>query len=546
MTRRLLAILPVALSLWLVGCGVPGPDSPADSFELDFSGIDPNSADGVIVFMVDGLNPTIFEQMLAAGELPAIERHFISRGLYAPRAVVNLPSVTLANQTSLVTGCWPGHHGVTGITWFDRNRLLYRNYATIAQKNTLDGDYLAPTIFERLPDRTTFSLFYQAHRGATKFVENWISAGPPFYFGWHGFVDRITLNRFDMVADVARARNEWPAVTFVYQLYPDMAGYDHGLGEQYREAIRHVDTQLGRVLADLGRAGLLEKLHLVLVADHGFVPVERHFNVDDFLACQLGLAVGRERHWEKTPFERRLEIYQPHQAVTYGSGDRYWAICLRKPIRQGGRCVGFAPWPRRPGVDDLRSYPIGDRRVDLVAELLATPAVDAVAYAAGADTARVATAGGVVEFAQPDGRGGAISYRVLEGRDPLGYAAAGAGDLLNGRAWPIDRWLSGTLDAPYPAIAPQMVAYFRAPRAGDLALFASAGWDFGPDHRAGHGGLDPEEMLAPMIIAGPGIEPRRIRDATTADLTPTILDILGRDVPEDCDGRSLLALPSDE
>ena len=239
----LLATLGLVL-LTATGCGTPGPDGPVDSFGHDFSLPQDAERSGAILLLVDGLNGSQFQEMLEAGELPAFQKYFVDRGLYAPRAVANTPSVTLTNLTSVVTGRFAGHHGIIGINWFDRNRLIWRNYETIAQKNTLDGDYTAATIYEQFPDRTTFSVFYQAHRGATKFIENWTSAGPPFYFGWYEFVDRISLFRLNIVADVARQRNEWPAVTVVYTLAPDFTAYENGqTSDAYRHAILHADRK---------------------------------------------------------------------------------------------------------------------------------------------------------------------------------------------------------------------------------------------------------------------------------------------------------------
>ena len=206
--RRGTLLASIAILCLLAGCGTPAADGPADTYGLDFTMPPDSELSGAVVFLLDGLNATVFEEMLDAGELPAIEKYFVRRGLYAPRAVANIPSVTLANLTSIVTGQFCGHHGIVGINWFDRNRLLWRNYETIAQKNTLDGDYVSSTIYEQFPDRTTFSVFYQAHRGATKFIENWMSASAPFYFGWYEFVDRLTLFRFNIIANVARERRE--------------------------------------------------------------------------------------------------------------------------------------------------------------------------------------------------------------------------------------------------------------------------------------------------------------------------------------------------
>ena len=535
--RRVSPAALVVVALLLGGCRIPSPNGPADSFQLDFSMPTGSEVRGAVIFVVDGLNARIFEEMLDAGELPATRKYFADRGLYAPRAVANTPSVTMANLTSLVTGQWPGHHGVVGINWFDRNRLIWRDYETIAQKNTLDGDYAAANLYEQFPQETTVSAFFQAHRGATKFLENRISSGPPFLFGRYEFVDRVTLHRLHVMAEIARSRGRFPAVTICYLLAPDFRAYAHGVeSRRYRDAIRHTDRQIGRVLGDLRQAGLLEKLLIVLTSDHGMGEVRKHFDMERFLGKTVGLRCAPGRLWEKTPFEKRLAHYQKYPCVVYGSGDGYWALCLRRPVDRTGKVVGFRPWPQRPTADDLRAYPVGAVAVDLPALLAAREAVDAVAYRLAADRVCVHRAAGRVEFHQPRGRGGPITYRVLEGDDPLGWADAAP----QGRPMTPREWLEATAATNYPDLPAQILAYFRARRAGDMAVFAAPGWDFRNSNRAGHGGLRPQDMHVPLLLAGPGVPKGRPGAARTVDLMPTLLRLLGRRIPAGLDGRSLV------
>ena len=555
---RAACLVWAVLLLCAAGCGVPKETGPANTFGLDLrlpaavskpgaAGLEPHDAAagptprGAVVFFVDGLNARIFEEMLTAGELPAIRKYFLDRGAYCPRAVANTPSVTLANEPSFVTGRLPGHHGITGVNWFDRNRLIWRNYETIAQKNTLDGDHVAPTIYEYLHDATTFSLFFQAHRGATKFVENRLSAAPLFFFGWYESVDRLSLYRFHVVAEVARAQRRWPAFVIAYMLAPDFRGYGFGVrSERYRRAIRHTDFQIGRVLGDFERAGLLDKLVFVLTSDHGLGEVQRHFPLERFCREEVGLKVAAKRLWERTPFEARLAYYSRYPVVLYGSGDRYWAICLRKPLRRSGAAATCEPWVVRPDAADLRSYPAADGEVDLPAVLARQEAVDVVAYAAGPDRVRVRGKAGEVEFSQPAGRGGSIACAVIDGADPLGWRGKVAPAALAGRPLTGRQWLRETIDTDYPDLPEQIVAYFRAHRAADLAVFAAPGWDLSTTHRAGHGGLRPADMFVPLLLAGPGVPKGRIEAARTVDVVPTVLKLLGRPVPPDLDGRALL------
>ncbi|MFA6132889.1 MAG: alkaline phosphatase family protein [Phycisphaerae bacterium] len=523
------------------GCGVPAAQGKADSFGVDFS-LPPQSVQkGAIVFFVDGVDTETFQQMLAAGQLPAIQKYFVDRGLYAPHAIANIPSVTLANETSVVTGLFPGHHNITGVNWFDRNQLIWRDYDTIAQKNELDSDYRAANLYEQFPDALTFSLFFQPHRGTTKFYENWTSAGPPFFFGWYEFVDRISLHRLGAAMDIAREYHQFPAVTFVYLLAPDMRAYQCGVSSpQYREALLHSDRQIGRVLGDLDRAGELDKVVIALVSDHGMSDVTRHFEFKEFLREQIGLAVNDKEWAEDIPFERRLADHRKITVVSYGSGDRYFALCMRKPLLKASQPAGWEPWPVRPSAEDLRKYPARDGGVDLPDRLVRQEAIDSVAYQTDTDCIRVIRKNGLVEFRQDGGRGKPITFRAISGTDVLGWSGKVPAELLAGQPATPRQWLEATAGTAYPDLPAQILAYFRSPRAGDLVAFAAPGWDFNRTHRAGHGGTFPQDMYVPMLLAGPGVPHTQQTIARTVDLMPTLLELLGRPVPPGLDGQSLI------
>ena len=556
--NHLLFTLVLVIVVSVCGCGVPAPGGRIDSFGLDFSLPSDARVSGAIIFVIDGVNAEYFEQMLTGGELPAIKKYFADRGLYAPRTVANIPSVTLANLTSIITGKFCGHHGIVGINFFDRNRCIWRNYETIAQKNTLDGDYTSGTLFEQFPDRTTFSIFFQPHRGSTKFIENWTSAGPPFYFGWYEFVDRLTLFRFNIVADVARRRREWPAITVAYLLASDFRAYNDGFSsDQYRESLLHADRQIGRVCGDLERDGLLEKLHLAIVSDHGHEDIVNHFPLEKFLREEVGLKIAHKRFWEETAFEKRLEYYRRFSAVVYGSGDKYVGICLRRPADPYEELNPFASWTLRPSVANLKDYLVfGPRswvdqlflndawgplesRKDLLSILTKLPAVDALAYAPAPDRVRVRTKAGEVEFRQDAGAGGAISYHVISGDDSLGWGDKVPKEALDGKAMDPREWLAATLDTDFPDLPAQILAHFRSRYSADIAVFAAPAWDFFNTHRAGHGGLRPNDMFVPLLLAGPGVPVARVEVARTVDLAPTLLHLLGKDIPQGLDGEVL-------
>src|SRR5690606_37447601 len=71
-------------------------------------------------FLWDGTNANVLYDMLAAGEAPNLARLLDAGTGLAHGAMASLPSVTLANHTTILTGAHPGHHGVLHNAWYDR------------------------------------------------------------------------------------------------------------------------------------------------------------------------------------------------------------------------------------------------------------------------------------------------------------------------------------------------------------------------------------------------------------------------------------------
>ncbi|HXQ58899.1 MAG TPA: alkaline phosphatase family protein, partial [Acidimicrobiales bacterium] len=74
----------------------------------------------VVAILLDGCNPNRLYHMAASGEAPNVARLLALGTGFRHGAMASLPTVTLANHTSLLTGCHPGHHGVLHNAWYDR------------------------------------------------------------------------------------------------------------------------------------------------------------------------------------------------------------------------------------------------------------------------------------------------------------------------------------------------------------------------------------------------------------------------------------------
>ncbi|MHC4718578.1 MAG: alkaline phosphatase family protein, partial [Planctomycetota bacterium] len=169
-----------------------------------------------------------FGALRAAGKLPNITRYLVDRGVTVCGAVASLPTITFANNVSFHTGLLPGHHGIVGNKWFDRHRLIFQDYGFIRTYQQVDDDFRATTIYEALADEHTATILSPVRRGATRNIDNWMSAGIAWYFGMQKTINRLTTMRFALIADVANRAGRWPAVILAYFVTPDTVGHACG------------------------------------------------------------------------------------------------------------------------------------------------------------------------------------------------------------------------------------------------------------------------------------------------------------------------------
>ncbi len=76
----------------------------------------------VVGFLFDGTNANVLYDMAARGEAPNVARLIAMGTAFGHGAMASLPTVTLANHTTILTGAHPGHHGILHNAWYDRAR----------------------------------------------------------------------------------------------------------------------------------------------------------------------------------------------------------------------------------------------------------------------------------------------------------------------------------------------------------------------------------------------------------------------------------------
>lgn len=193
----------------------------------------------VVIISIDGLRPDAIEQT----DTPTLDA-LRARGAYQPAAQAVLPSVTLVNHASMLSGMSPAKHG---IYWNSNEPDL--------------GKINGPTLFSAahkagLSTAMVVGKPKLEHLVLPDSVDNYIYAG---------FTDRQVVNEA-----VGVIRESMPDLLFIHLPDVDSAGHAVGwMSPGQLLAVSLTDRLLGEVVTALEAQGYLADTLLIVSADHG-------------------------------------------------------------------------------------------------------------------------------------------------------------------------------------------------------------------------------------------------------------------------------------
>lgn len=526
--HRLLIVLGIMV-WWMTGCTHP----PHSSIQLSERVVLPPRA--AVIFFVDGMDHRVFDELVAAGALPNMQKYFVTGGVSIEHAIDSMPSITYCNSSSIITGCFPGHHGILGNSWFDPETIQMVGYGSAGTYRAVNDHLQQPTLYEMLDDRFSVNVQCHTRRGVKQTVDDVVHSGVCWLLRQYSRVDAHAGWNIVEVAELAESAREWPTVTMFYFPGVDEHAHRHGVeSAEYRQAIRIVDRAIGRVCEAIQQSPLGERTYFVLVSDHGHIatPPERSFAFYDYLTKGLGYRVHRPETEDRDEFEAHLRRLRNKDIVLITEESRRAALHLRGPHNWGGapdaellsRLLNPAVLAH-PQAVELVTWPISPNRIGVLNR----------------------TGRAVIERRLHEGE---KQYRLLiEAGDPLRYLAEGvviqAHEAESARAetgdseqrnqvlelgeWYSSReWLRATCRAELPDFVPQVMEMFDSPRAGDIVLFAAEDYSFDNPWQGAHGSCLAADMHVPFYICGPDIPAgSRIKAGRLVDLVPTLLELLG-------------------
>jgi len=169
-----------------------------------------------------------------------------------------MPSITLPNWTSHMTGSGPEEHGITSNDWTMEKHPL----TPIATDK--EGYY--PSIFKVLKDEV-------------------LSSKIAYYYNWKELINPINKKYLDEVNfeendryqenyskayDFLLKNKQSPTLVFLYSVHTDHAGHSFKwMSPEYIKAIEDADVEIGILLNKLKTAGIYKDTHFLLITDHG-------------------------------------------------------------------------------------------------------------------------------------------------------------------------------------------------------------------------------------------------------------------------------------
>ena len=204
-----------------------------------------------------------------------IEKHqakflaeFATLGTQAESLIPSYPSVTFPNHYSIVTGLYPGHHGLVGNTMYDRQ--TEERYSLGNAKAVTDAKWYGGTPLWVLAEQQGMLSACYYWPGSEAPIQGKL---PTYYYKYS---EKSSIDsRLEQV-------NEWlklPAekrphfITF-YMPEVDHAGHQFGPdAEETTKAVQYVDEAMRKLYDIVKESGL--PINLVVVSDHGMLALDQ-------------------------------------------------------------------------------------------------------------------------------------------------------------------------------------------------------------------------------------------------------------------------------
>lgn len=213
----------------------------------------PKRSKRVVMISLDGVSVAGFQ----TAKTPNLDA-LMAEGALSTTTRIVMPSVTLPNWTSMLTGSGPEQHGTVDNGWQIDKFIL----PPVAK----DADGYYPSVFSILKENVPTI--------KTAFYYNWPNLIYPYnkknldeisYLDNDGYIEN-----YDKAFNFIVKHKQDPTLVFLYSGHTDNAGHKHKWeAPGYIKSIEEADVQIGIFLQKMKDAGLYEGTTFLFLSDHG-------------------------------------------------------------------------------------------------------------------------------------------------------------------------------------------------------------------------------------------------------------------------------------
>ncbi|MFQ5648863.1 MAG: ectonucleotide pyrophosphatase/phosphodiesterase [bacterium] len=232
----------------------------------------------IILISIDGCR----WDMPDKAETPNLD-FLIETGVRAKSLIPCFPTKTFPNHYSIVTGLYPGNHGVVANNMYDperRKRFALSLRDAVQDPAWWGGEPIWVTAAKA--GLVTASYFWVGTEAKIKGVQ------PTYWFMYDGTVpNEERVAQVLQWLDLPAARR--PVFITVYFSTLDDAGHAyHPDSREVKRTMQSIDSVLGILLEGLAERKLLDKVNILVVSDHGMAATssQRVIFLDDYIDLQ--------------------------------------------------------------------------------------------------------------------------------------------------------------------------------------------------------------------------------------------------------------------
>lgn len=262
MSNRHTILLLILFSLW--SCAPAGEGQTPIEGNSEWAMNQPY----VVMVSIDGFRHDYAENFGAENILAIAENGASTSGM-----IPSYPSKTFPNHYTLVTGMYPGKHGITSNEFYSVSKKAHYG---VRERNTVtDGSWYGGTplwVLAEKNDMVAASYFWVGSEADIQGIR------PTYDYTYDGDVPNEV--RVDQVIEwLGMDKKERPHMINLYFSLVDTQGHRFGPdAEETKEAVLTIDEQIGRLRAGIKASGL--PVTLVVTSDHGMTPISEGLEID--------------------------------------------------------------------------------------------------------------------------------------------------------------------------------------------------------------------------------------------------------------------------